>query len=68
MKKLKEDTVFVEFQLITDNPNDYDDEEITEKYLRLVENQLHEDPHHIYGLIGSNIRKSSKRLRSNFFN
>jgi len=45
MKKLKRGYYSVEFQLITENPNDYDDYEITEKYLRLVENQLHEDPH-----------------------
>lgn len=45
MKKLKRGYYSVEFQLITDNPNDYDDYEITEKYLRLLEDQLHEDPH-----------------------
>ncbi|MBL6591877.1 MAG: lysophospholipid acyltransferase family protein [Flavobacteriaceae bacterium] len=45
MKKIKRGYYSVEFQLITDNPKKFKDFEITEKYLRLVENQLHEDPH-----------------------
>lgn len=45
MKKIKRGYYSLEFKLIVENPNNYKDFEITEKYLRLVENQLHEDPH-----------------------
>ena len=45
MKKIKRGYYSVDFQLIAENPNDYKDYEITEKYLKLVENQLREDPY-----------------------
>ncbi len=45
MKKIKRGYYSLEFKLIVENPNNYKDFEITEKYLRLVENQLREDPH-----------------------
>ena len=45
MKKIKRGYYSLEFKLIVENPNNYKDFEITEKYLRLVEDQLHEDPH-----------------------
>ncbi len=45
MKKIKRGYYSVDFQLIAESPNDYKDYEITEKYLKLVENQLREDPY-----------------------
>lgn len=45
MKKIKRGYYSVDFQLIAENPNDYKDYEITEKYLKMVENQLREDPY-----------------------
>jgi len=45
MKKIERGYYSVDFQLIAENPNDYKDYEITEKYLKLVENQLREDPY-----------------------
>ena len=45
MKKIKRGYYSVEFELIAESPNDYSDYEITEKYLKQVENQLKEDPH-----------------------
>ncbi len=45
MRKIKRGYYSVEFELIVESPNEYSDYEITEKYLKLVENQLHEDPH-----------------------
>jgi len=44
MSKIKRGKYEMKLELITDNPNSLKDFEITEKYLSLVENQIHEDP------------------------
>ena len=38
----------MKLELITDTPNSHKDFDITEKYLRLVENQIHEDPNYYF--------------------
>ena len=38
----------MKLELITDTPNSHKDFEITEKYLSLVENQIHEDPNYYF--------------------
>ena len=48
MSKIKRGRYEMKLELITDKPNSVEDFEITEKYLRLVENQIHEDPNYYF--------------------
>ena len=48
MSKIKRGRYELKLELITDKPNSVEDFEITEKYLRLVENQIHEDPNYYF--------------------
>lgn len=48
MSKLSRGKYQMRLQLITENPNEFKDFEITEKYLRLVEKQIHENPDYYF--------------------
>lgn len=48
MSKLSRGKYQMRLQLITENPNEFKDFEITEKYLRLVEKQIHEKPDYYF--------------------
>ena len=48
MSKIKRGRYEMKLELITEKPNSVEDFEITEKYLRLVENQIHEDPNYYF--------------------
>lgn len=48
MSKIKRGRYEMKLELITDNPNSVKDFEITEMYLRLVENQIHENPSYYF--------------------
>ena len=48
MSKIKRGIYEMKLELMTDKPNSNKDFDITEKYLRLVENQVHEDPSYYF--------------------
>tara|TARA_B100000886_G_scaffold49474_1_gene30495 strand:- start:716 stop:1501 length:786 start_codon:yes stop_codon:yes gene_type:complete len=48
MSKIKRGKYEMKLELMTDKPNSNKDFDITEKYLRLVENQIHEDPSYYF--------------------
>ena len=48
MSKINRGRYEMKLELITEKPNSVEDFEITEKYLRLVENQIHEDPNYYF--------------------
>ena len=48
MSKISRGKYEMKLELITDKPNSHKDFDITEKYLRLVENQIHEDPNYYF--------------------
>lgn len=48
MSKLSRGKYQMRLELIAENPNEFKDFEITEKYLRLVEKQIHENPDYYF--------------------
>ena len=48
MSKINRGRYEMKLELITEKPNSVEDFEITEKNLRLVENQIHEDPNYYF--------------------
>lgn len=48
MSKLSRGKYEMRLELIAENPNEFKDFEITEKYLRLVEKQIHENPDYYF--------------------
>ena len=48
MSKLSRGKYEMRLELIAENPNEFKDFEITEKYLRLVDKQIHEKPDYYF--------------------